>query len=106
MRFLTLLTSGAKTTSSNSGPYEMEEDKLAITLDVTAASGTFPTLDVVVEDSADGNAWTTLSSFARNTAVGVETIRITNPFHKFIRVKYTIGGTSPSFDFSVKTTAK
>lgn len=70
-------------------------------LDVTAASGTSPTLDVVVEDSLDGTNWNTVGTFAQKTAAGREVIDVTSPFSDRLRVRWTIGGTTPSFDFDV-----
>ncbi len=50
-------------------------------MNVTTASGTSPTLAVVVEDSIDGGAtWNTIGSFAQKTAAGREVINITEPF--------------------------
>lgn len=58
----TLLASADRTTSGNSGSLDLEPEivenalkALRVQLDVTAASGTGPTLDVVVEDSLDGS---------------------------------------------------
>ncbi len=36
-------------------------------LDVTAASGTLPTLDVVVQDTVDGTNWNTIATFTQAT---------------------------------------
>lgn len=80
--------------------------QFAATLDVSAASGTTPTLDVVIQDSLDGVVWTTLSTFTQKTAVSKEVIRVTTPFHDRIRATYTIAGTTPSFTASLKLTFK
>lgn len=80
--------------------------EIAATLNVSAASGTTPTLDVIIQDSADGSVWTTLQTFAQKTAAGTEVVRITNPFHNRIRASYTVGGTTPSFTASLKLTVK
>lgn len=99
----TLLASAARTTSSQSsalegyGPY----DRAVIQLDVTAASGTSPTLDVVVEDTVDGTNYNTVATFAQKVAAGREVVRVTTPFSDTLRVRWTVGGTTPSFTFSV-----
>lgn len=80
--------------------------QFAATLDVSAASGTTPTLDVIIQDSADGTVWNTLSTFTQKTAVSKEVIRVTTPFHNRIRAIYTITGTTPSFTASLKLTVK
>lgn len=99
----TLVTSAARTTSSNSGAISGfgESSTLRVQLDVTAASGTSPTLNVLVEDTLDGTNWNTVGTFAQRTAAGREVINITNPFADRIRVSWTVGGTTPSFTFSV-----
>lgn len=70
-------------------------------LNVTAVSGTTPTLDVVIEDSLDGTNWNVIGTFAQDTAVGREVINVTTPFADQVRVRWVIGGTTPSFTFSV-----
>ncbi|CAB4218163.1 hypothetical protein UFOVP1608_12 [uncultured Caudovirales phage] len=70
-------------------------------LDVTAATGTLPTLDVLIEDSADGVTWATLGTFTQKVATGTQTIVITDAHDDHVRASWTIGGTLPSFDFTV-----
>lgn len=73
-------------------------------LDVTAATGTTPTLNVIVEHSSDSGAtWATLATFAQKTAAGIEVIRISAAHGDQIRASWTVGGTTPSFNFTVKT---
>lgn len=69
--------------------------------DVTAVSGTVPTLDVVLEDTLDGVNYNTIGTFAQKVAAGREVINITSTFTNRIRARWTIGGTSPSFTFSI-----
>lgn len=108
-------------------------DCYALILEVTAASGTTPTLDVVVQSSLDGgtNYIDLPLRFAQKTAAGSGTPEhlvfklglggnevalgqatadtggslakncIFDP--NFMKVKYTIGGTNPSFTFAVST---
>lgn len=103
-----LLASAARTATGNSqtisglGPAKT----LRVQLDVTAASGTSPTLDVVIEDTLDGTNFNTIGTFTQKTAAGRQVVDITSPFADRIRVRYTIGGTGPSFTFSVKAAAK
>ena len=74
-------------------------------LNVSAASGTSPTLDVVVQDTVDGTNYNTIATFAQATAVTREVIRLTTAFTDQLRVVGTIGGTTPSFTFEVLTWA-
>lgn len=104
----TLLTSAARTTSGNSADVTIYNGaKLAVFLDVTAVSGTSPTLDVSVKvkDPASGKYFE-VAAFTQKTAVGSEAVFIGGgadvefPTRTF-RVEYTIGGTDPSFTFSI-----
>jgi hypothetical protein len=70
-------------------------------LNVTAASGTAPTLNVVIEDTLDGVNYNTIGTFAQKTAAGREVINISIPFTETFRVAWAIAGTNPSFTFSV-----
>lgn len=99
----TVVASAARTTSSNSGalPDYGPADKLRVQLNVTAASGTTPTLDVLVEDTLDGTNYNTIGTFAQKTTTGREVINITTQFADSIRVRWTVAGTTPSFTFSV-----
>lgn len=99
----TLVASAARTSSGDSGVLTGWGVPAAarVQLDVTAAAGTSPTLDVVVEDTLDGVNWNVVGTFARKTTVGREVINITALFADRIRVRWTVGGTAPSLTFSV-----
>ncbi len=74
---------------------------LRLLLDITAASGTTPTLDVQVQTSNDGvNNWQAAGTFGQKDDVSSE--RFVFPgCDRFVRVVCTLGGTTPSFTFSV-----
>lgn len=76
-------------------------ETLRVQLDVTAFAGTSPTLNAVVEDTLDGVNWNAIGTFAQRVGNGREVLNITTPFTDRIRVRWTIGGTTPSFIFSV-----
>lgn len=99
----TLVTSAARTASGDSGGVDGwgSASTIRAQLDVTAASGTTPTLDVVIEDTLDGVNWNVVGTFAAKTSPGREVVNISIPFSETIRVRWTIGGTAPSFTFSV-----
>jgi hypothetical protein len=96
----TLVASAARTASGDSGPLIGwgVPSAARVQLDVTAASGT---LDVVVEDTIDGTNWNVAGTFAQKAAIGREVINLATPFTDRLRVRWTIGGTTPSFTFSV-----
>jgi len=80
--------------------------KLYANLHVLSAAGTSPTLVVAVESSAteDFASSTSRGTFEQKTTTGeYEHLEITGPFtdEPWLRVSYTVGGTSPSFLFLV-----
>ena len=100
----TPVASAARTATGDSGvlndygPF----NKIRAQLDCTAASGTSPTLDVIIEDTIDGTNYNTVGTFAQLVTTGREVIDITTPFSDRLRITHTITGTTPSFTFSVK----
>ena len=107
----TLLSSAARTASGTSDQYHAPGvTALVIEINVTAASGTTPTLDVDLEDSFDGTTWNKVSDVnaANITTTGVTIKRLNlvdTPSTGRLRVGYTVGGTTPSFTFTVKVHA-
>lgn len=97
------MASAARTTSGNSGVLTGygPAQTLRAQLNVTAASGTSPTLNVVIEDTLDGTNFNTVGTFAQRVGAGREVINVTTPFADSLRVAWTIGGTTPSFTFAV-----
>lgn len=91
------VTGAGATAIANTG----DAEALRVQLNVTAVTGTTPSLTVLVEDSLDGTNWNTIGSFTAKTAVGREVINITTPFADKVRVSWTISGTTPSFTFVV-----
>lgn len=104
----TPVASAARTASGDSGPQAGygPAKTLVVQVDVTAVAGTGPTLDVVVEDTVDGTNWHQVASFGQRTAPGVDVVRITTPFAPTLRVRWAIGGTTPSFTFAVMWVAE
>jgi len=104
---LSPVASVARTTSSSSGWLSSDEFGTAsLTLAVTAATGTVPTLDVVVETrSAAGETERSVGSFAQKTAVASERKTFAG-FDDEYRVRWTVAGTTPSLTFSVTGVGK
>lgn len=104
--FVTFLPSAARTESGNSGEFNLyDHDEALVFLDVTAASGTDPTLDVKVQTKDPNGKWYDLVSFTQKTDVGQEAKAVT-VYGETLRIAYTIGGTEPSFTFAVTAIAK
>lgn len=103
-----IVASAARTASGNGGVLAGygPARQLRAQLDVTAAGGVSPTLDVVIEDTLDGTTWNTVGTFGPKTAAGREVINITTPFADRLRARWTVGGTTPSFTFSVDLIAE
>lgn len=96
-----LAASAARTVTGQSDWFFIPSIEMRVQLDVTAASGTTPTLNVVIEDTLDGVNANTIGTFVQKTAAGREVINITALSAAQVRVKWTIGGTTPSFTFAV-----
>ncbi len=97
-----IIESSARTTNGSGGDMQVRGgDSVRAQLNVTGASGTSPTLNVLVEDTLDGTNYNTIASFSQKTAAGREVINITAPFSDNLRVSWAIAGTNPSFTFSV-----
>lgn len=65
-------------------------------------SGTTPTLDLKIQESDDNSNWSDITgaTFTQLTAAGREEIHFKSN-KRYIRAVATIGGTTPSFTFSV-----
>lgn len=99
------VSSAARTTSGNSGTIaDMGGGAISGTVNVTAASGTTPKLDLVLQESPDGGTtWNDVWHVERITTTGVYQIP-TIPVQGRRRWAWTIAGTTPSFTFSISAT--
>jgi hypothetical protein len=110
----TLKASGAETASATHTSVETgDSGVLYVQVAVTAASGTAPTLTVVVEGSNDGTTWFVLGTVGANGyrvgSTGTAptdlttsaTVRAAFPAMQFCRTRSVIGGTIPSFTYSI-----
>ena len=102
------VASAARTTSGDSGykpVASLQEQDLILLLDVTAQSGTTPTLDVSVEWSMDGGSTfapgDTADAFAQIAAATGAKVKDFAIKGSGYRIVWAIAGTSPSYTFSV-----
>ncbi len=85
---------------------EYDGDVLFI-LDSAAGGGSSPTLDVTIEESADNSSFAAVASGAvaftqvTGTASAQKVALNKDDAKRYVRIKYTIGGSSPTFTFSV-----
>lgn len=106
--------SGAETASTTHAGLNTKAAAVAtVTVAVTAASGTTPTMTVVVEGSNDSSTWFELGTIGANgyragsvgTApsnfTGAATVRGVFPAVQYLRTRSIVGGTTPSFTYSV-----
>lgn len=104
MSVTALLPSAARTTSGSSIVPGMSGQFVDLAVVVTAASGTTPSLAVSVEWSQDGvnfgPADAAADTFAAITTAATRAKRI-NVLGDYMRIVWTITGTTPSFTFSV-----
>lgn len=102
---ITLAASAARTSSGAGASVDLgSASTVDLAIQVTAVSGTTPTLDLALQTSDDGAAWQPLESTARIVAPGRRKVRAAGSL-RYVRVSWTIGGTSPSFTFSVTGSA-
>lgn len=113
-RVITPFASAARTATANSESsfFPTENDELIIYADVTAVSGTGPTLDLTYEVSPDPISvddatarWFTHTTFTQITATGKTIKLVTTPGMRG-RIRAVIGGTTPSFTFRVDVEGK
>lgn len=66
-------------------------------LHITAASGTTPSMTVVIQHSTNNSTWSTLGTFSAATTAGSQTLQLTGTVNRYVRASFTISGTTPSF---------
>lgn len=102
-----IVPSAARTTSAASGVLAIggPSRHLALAVDVTAASGTSPTLDFSVQWSTDGGATffdvEVVDSFGQITTAPRRRLKLFDVKAPHYRVVWDITGVTPSFTFAV-----
>lgn len=123
IKVITLKASGAQTASTNGAALgtslitaAITEDNVGFTqagrayLDITATAGTSQTMDLKIQGRVSGSdAWTDLGSFTRKagssttlTSPATDELFLPGPLPPELRYVSTLGGTSPSFTYSLK----
>lgn len=100
------IDAATRTATGQGAAVEVEKGSGCFELVVSAASGTSPTLDVVVQTSKDGTgsglgAWRTVATFTQATAATSQRVSST-ALDRFVRASATVGGTTPSFTYVVR----
>ena len=104
---LVLVAPAAKTATFNSASVDLQQYSLPakMVVNVGTVSGTAPTLDGKVQDSADNSTFADVSglTLTQATASGVASLAIDpRAVRRYIRYVGTIAGTSPSFTMGVE----
>jgi hypothetical protein len=97
------LFSGTVTTNGNTADIDVSlYSVVEIEVKVTAVSGTTPTLDVYIEGKFEATGdYKVLASQTGITSTGVWFLVVNLLVFRFIRVRWVVGGTTPSFTFTV-----
>ncbi len=98
------LASGVRTANGDSAvPINLARmDRLRVQLNVTAVAGSSPTLNVVIEDTLDNGAtWNQILAFTQAAGVTRQVLNHEGIFSDRARIRWTLGGTTPSFTFAV-----
>src|SRR5258708_970112 len=103
---LILLPQAARTTSgTQSVPLDVSlMTEMTAFLIVNSASGTAPSLSVILQDSPDGVNWANAYTFPAatgNTVLRASWQDLKFSLGRYLQATWTITGTTPSFTFSV-----
>lgn len=94
----------AVTATGNSALFEQRGDDglLVVDLNITAVSGTSPSLTVQIQGSFDQTNWFNIgSASAAQTTTGKLRMTETSALEPYLRLAYTVTGTNPSFTFTI-----
>jgi hypothetical protein len=92
------VTAGGNTADMDLGVYGAAE----VQLRVTAVSGTSPSLSVYIEGKFEPtDSYKSIASQTNITAAGTWFFTINPLVFRFVRVRWTVAGTTPSFTFTV-----
>lgn len=105
MAHTNLVSSGAATTASVNVPFKRGNyTSFVAFLNVSANSGTTPTLNVKFQDSPDGVNFQDIPSAAFTqvtTSNGSQRLAVSAPFGHYVQAVVTLGGTTPSYTMAL-----
>ena len=95
------IASVARTVSGSGAALNVAQAERGATViaNVTAVAGVSPSLVLALQESHDGTTWANLATSPTITAAGVHRLAYNGPAGPFLRLAWTIGGTTPSFTF-------
>lgn len=106
-----IVAKSARTVTGASAWVDLGDTKELVTqLHADAGTGTAPTLDVKLQTSFDGLDATAIDvptgAFTQVGATASAQIKSMTVMHRYVKVIWTITGTTPSFNFGVYATAR
>jgi hypothetical protein len=104
------LYTGTVITNGNSYDHPIEvrnAGEVVLFLDVTAVSGTNPSLTIylMTQDTISGK-WFLVGNFTPKTSAGTDITYIINGLGSYIACAWTVAGIDPSFDFALNASIK
>lgn len=107
MTSVTLAASSTQTASGTGSSVDLTSPYSAVwvRLQVTAVSGSSPTLQLIVEHSSDNSFFRTHTTQTAINTTGVTEFAAAG-LDRYIRVRWVVGGSTPSFTFSVSGTSE
>src|SRR5579862_2105522 len=102
---ITLHPSATETTSGNTASFGTGNMALCgMFVNITAASGTLPSITITLQHSPDGTVWYNVGNISV-TSSGTATVSSAPPalglLAEYSRCAWTVSGANPSFTFSV-----
>lgn len=96
-------SSGTRTVNGNSNQVECKSHRIAFMVNVTAVSGTTPSMACTVQWSNDGTTWFDGDPVDAMTAITTTGAKAKDFVTRgqFARLAWAITGTTPSFTFTV-----
>lgn len=91
--------SAAVTADKQSDGIKVGPGTYTIEVVVSAKSGTSPTLDLTIQESADDSTYVGNVKFPQISGVGTHFRKVTTE-HEYLRIDRDVGGTSPSFTYT------
>jgi len=99
--------SAAEGANGNSAPIQSPPNAIGIGIDISAQSGTTPTIDFEVEWSPDGVNFGSAETPDTFTQIGAATPTVAKRFTvkaPWYRLVWTLGGTTPNYTFAAYAT--
>lgn len=105
---VTVLNMASTTETTNGQTANLTVDalgELLVGINITSVTGTTPVLNIYVDSLGVDGVWYNIWSGSQISSDGSQVAQLTN-FGQTIRLRWVIGGTTPSFTFSASIIGK